>query len=96
MSGMCETSATGDRDTHPDSAFTAGNRNIVNIDDVAGLTELSVMLGVPRQYIWNRAKRGAFPQPVGELAATRLWLKSEVMYYAAQHPEILRKGDGQN
>lgn len=57
--------------------------------DLVGLTEIAEMLGVSPQRVDQLAATEAFPEPVAELAAGRVWKRADVIKWAkAKRREI--------
>jgi predicted DNA-binding transcriptional regulator AlpA len=50
--------------------------------DLMGTTEVAELLGVSRQRADQLSRSEEFPAPVGEIAAGRIWLRSEVEAWA--------------
>jgi prophage regulatory protein len=50
--------------------------------DLVGLTEIADMLGVSRQRVDQLAATEAFPEPVADLAAGRVWKLADVEKWA--------------
>jgi prophage regulatory protein len=52
--------------------------------DLLGTQECAKVLGLRKEnFLRDHAKRPDFPRPFAELAATRVWLKGDVLRYAA-------------
>jgi uncharacterized protein YuzE len=59
-----------------------GTSQNVGIDYLVGVKEAAEMAGVRRSnFVRDFASLDDFPQPVGELASGRIWLRSEVSAY---------------
>ena len=50
--------------------------------ELMGVTEIADLLGVSRQRVDQLAATAAFPEPVAELAAGRVWKKADVVRWA--------------
>ena len=48
------------------------------LPQLLGTQEVAAMLGVSRQRLYELRSSGRFPEPVAELAATPLWLRSAI------------------
>ena len=48
------------------------------VPQLAGLAEVAGLAGVSRKRAWQLTRHPAFPEPVQELAATPVWLESDV------------------
>jgi uncharacterized protein YuzE len=64
------------------SKVLATSQSNVSIDYLAGVKEAAEMAGVRRSnFVRDFASLDDFPQPIGELASGRIWLRSEVSAY---------------
>lgn len=52
--------------------------------DLMGNAEVAALLGVSRQRVLQLAQSPAFPKPVAELAAGKIWLRAEVEQWARE------------
>ncbi|HRD59943.1 MAG TPA: DNA-binding protein [Nocardioides sp.] len=52
--------------------------------DLMGVTEIAAMLGVSGQRVSQLSRTRAFPEPVAELAAGRVWLRADVEKWARE------------
>lgn len=59
---------------------------------VAGVAEAAEILGWDRRRVVTYIDRGRFPAPVQSLAATRVWLRSDIEAYAKQWRAKRRAG----
>ncbi len=50
--------------------------------DLVGLTEIAEMLGVSPQRVDQLAATDAFPDPVAEIAAGRIWKRADIEKWA--------------
>jgi prophage regulatory protein len=64
-------------------------------EDLVGAAEVAKMLGVVRQYVHRLSQEDpTFPEPVAELAAGRIWKRTDVVEWAqAAGREISRRGN---
>lgn len=62
---------------------------------LAGLAEVAALAGVTRKRAWQLTRHPDFPQPVQVLAATPVWLESDVVKFAStpRTPGRKRKED---
>jgi prophage regulatory protein len=52
-------------------------------EDLVGTAEIAKMLGVVRQYVDRLSREDpAFPKPIAELAAGRVWKRADVVKWA--------------
>jgi predicted DNA-binding transcriptional regulator AlpA len=56
---------------------------VTRIPKLAGLAEVAGLAGVTRQRAFQLTKVRTFPQPVQVLAATPVWLESDVVTFLA-------------
>jgi predicted DNA-binding transcriptional regulator AlpA len=56
---------------------------VSNFPNILGTTEVTEMLGVSRQRLHELRSLGRFPEPMVELAATPLWIRSTVDSFLA-------------
>jgi len=57
---------------------------VVKKMDLMGVTEIAAMLGVSGQRVSQLSRTRAFPEPVAELAAGRVWLRADVEKWARE------------
>ena len=53
------------------------------VPDLVGVTEAARLLGWDRRRVATYVERGAFPEPVAELASGRVWRAQDVAAFAA-------------
>ncbi|RNL65397.1 DNA-binding protein [Nocardioides marmoriginsengisoli] len=54
---------------------------------LAGTAEVAAILDVSPQQVHRLAQREDFPEPVAELHAGRIWLKTDVENWAREHAD---------
>jgi hypothetical protein len=60
--------------------------------DLVGTAEAAAMLGVERPRIGRWRKAGIMPEPVAEIAATPVWLRSQIEGIQAEREKRRRPG----
>jgi predicted DNA-binding transcriptional regulator AlpA len=55
--------------------------SVCRVEDILGTTEVVELLGVSRQRIHELRTAGRFPEPMVELAAGPIWLRSGIEAY---------------
>jgi hypothetical protein len=55
----------------------------INVDDIAGTSEVAEFLNCPKQQIHALQKNPLFPKPIVYLASTPVWNLSEVATFRA-------------
>lgn len=53
-------------------------------EELAGLSEIAEMLGVTTRTVQRYMEREDFPEPLGVLAAGRVWLRADIDRWAKQ------------
>jgi predicted DNA-binding transcriptional regulator AlpA len=56
--------------------------------DLVGLKEIAEMLGVSKQRAGQLAELVAFPRPLGEISAGRVWKRADVEAWARREGRI--------
>jgi prophage regulatory protein len=54
---------------------------VTALPKLAGLAEVAALAGVSRKRAWQLTRHPKFPAPVQELAATPVWLESDVQAF---------------
>lgn len=50
--------------------------------DLVSVSEIAALLGVSRQYVDRLSRQEGFPEPLGEVAAGRIWKREDVKAWA--------------
>jgi len=53
-------------------------------EELAGLSEIAEILGVTRRTVQRYMQRKDFPEPLGEIAAGRVWLRADIERWAKE------------
>lgn len=53
-------------------------------DDLMGVTEIALLLGVTRQRVQQLAKTEGFPEPTARLVGAIIWLREDVEQWARE------------
>jgi predicted DNA-binding transcriptional regulator AlpA len=53
-------------------------------EELAGLSEIAEMLGVTTRTVQRYMERDDFPEPLGQIAAGRVWLRRDVQRWAKE------------
>lgn len=69
---------------------------LIAVEDIAGLSEIARMLGRRKQTVWNWIARGTHgtPDPIAELASTKLYDRNAWRRWATEHTDLLGDDDG--
>lgn len=61
-------------------------------DELVDQAEIAVLLGVTRRTVRRYMLRSDWPEPVGRLATGRIWAKTDIEAWGAQHLPLPRSG----
>lgn len=67
---------------HP--VVTIGSELVV-LEDLVGLSEIADLLGVHKRTAQEYVNRKDFPEPLGQVAAGRVWRREDVIAWGEQH-----------
>jgi predicted DNA-binding transcriptional regulator AlpA len=62
--------------------------SIVASDQLMGIAEIADLLGISTQRVDQLARQGAFPRPIAELRAGRIWRQRDVELWARRAGRI--------
>lgn len=58
---------------------------LVPLEDLVGLSEIAELLGVHKRTAQEYVNREDFPEPLGQVAAGRVWRKADVVAWGERH-----------
>lgn len=75
-----------------DRPLVAVGSTLVPLEDLVGLSEIAEALGVHKRTVQTYIERPDFPEPLGQVAAGRVWRREDVLEWAGRTLPLPRPG----